>query len=675
MNDNYCNICRVSFKNARGLHCHNIRNIGHPQDELSSKSSSSTDKEQMNRKQKQSLVVIEKLSKKKTRYADIDKTNLAIEIEFDHDNNDTFSNEDEESNPEIEKIGWAETIDNILRQEQMINGNGNDDRIMHPHHPDLIPGPIEVYGKYQLDLYSQIYGLEAINSIDLQEFKNLLKSFEKKKLNIIKCYLFGKQNNISRNSGDDMLKLVKLLSPDITMKHIPKSWKTITRFIDEQTNFYICHKATIPFPKHWEMDKWNCNNAPCPEPVVIRIRDLLELIADQCVNPIIHLLWKDHVHINCYKKSNEEEKNVYCDIMTSEWAHATQKSIEEINPNGLLVPICFYGDDVTIGMNGKAHLTPIMFTLGFYDDKLRKKDVSRNVLGYLDKLSDISDEALITHFKEVKSFSRTKAIENIKYFKKQVFFKFWEMVLDSIKAAANRGILVKILGHGDPKLLFPRIAFHAGDDPAQHDIAAIKCGSNVMHNCIRCMYDSRDGKQYNPKRDSLRNMTIVDQIKKCAAIYQKHLAGVKCSIAEHNLLKDLQDKGHHPIINPFFDAPFGIDNHIFNTPTDIMHLFSCGLIKSVLLWTLAIIGEIRTHKVGISSFPYSNNSGLFDQRLQSFPAVPLVPHLHWCKFKDGLMYITENKSRVEKSYATGSGGGFRSSEYIPALIQTYFAVS
>lgn len=178
MNDNYCNICRVSFKNARGLHCHNIRNIGHPQDELSSKSSSSTDKEQMNRKQKQSLVVIEKLSKKKTRYADIDKTNLAIEIEFDHDNNDTSSDEDEESNPEIEKIGWAETIDNILRQEQMINGNGNDDRIMHPHHPDLIPGPIEVYGKYQLDLYSQIYGSKALNSIALQELKKLLKSLQ-----------------------------------------------------------------------------------------------------------------------------------------------------------------------------------------------------------------------------------------------------------------------------------------------------------------------------------------------------------------------------------------------------------------------------------------------------------------------------------------------------------------
>ena len=55
----------------------------------------------------------------------------------------------------------------------------------------------------------------------------------------------------------------------------------------------------------------------------------------------------------------------------------------------------------------------------------------------------------------------------------------------------------------------------------------------------------------------------------------------------------------------------------------------------------------------------------------NFSAVPLVPHLPWCKFKEGFMYFAENKSSVEKSYATG----FRSSEYISALIQTYLAVS
>ena len=96
MNDNYCNICRVSFKNARGLHCHNIRNIGHPQDEFSSKSSSSTDKKQLNRKQNQSLVIIEQKLSKKTRYADTDETIAAIEMEFDgYNNNDRSSDEDE----------------------------------------------------------------------------------------------------------------------------------------------------------------------------------------------------------------------------------------------------------------------------------------------------------------------------------------------------------------------------------------------------------------------------------------------------------------------------------------------------------------------------------------------------------------------------------------------------
>jgi hypothetical protein len=105
-----------------------------------------------------------------------------------------------------------------------------------------------------------------------------------------------------------------------------------------------------------------------------------------------------------------------------------------------------------------------------------------------------------------------------------------------------------------------------------------------------------------------------------------------------------------------------------------MHLFACGLIKSVLQWTLIIICEIRSHSVQ-KEFPYATNTGLFDKRLMEFIYVPNFPHIKWCKFKDGLIYIAQSKSILEKSYATGSGGGFRSSEYIPALIQTFFVVS
>ena len=79
---------------------------------------------------------------------------------------------------------------------------------------------------------------------------------------------------------------------------------------------------------------------------------------------------------------------------------------------------------------------------------------------------------------------------------------------------------------------------------------------------------------------------------------------------------------------------FGENNHIYNTPTDLMHLFSSGLIKSVLLWTLTIIAEIRNHmNLNNRSFPFRNNNGLFDRRLREFPPVPEFPLLHWCSFK------------------------------------------
>jgi hypothetical protein len=155
----------------------------------------------------------------------------------------------------------------------------------------------------------------------------------------------------------------------------------------------------------------------------------------------------------------------------------------------------------------------------------------------------------------------------------------------------------------------------------------------------------------------------------------KSFEGGRFSRTDKLTLKALENEGYHPINNPFFNAPFGVDNHIYNTPTDLMHLFLSGLIKSVLQWTITIIGEIRHHVGNNQLKPYANNQGLFDQRLRGFPHVPDVPHLYWATFKEGLTYIHQKKSIKEKSNATGGGGGFRSSEYLPALIQTLFAVS
>ena len=667
----FCNECNISYKTAQGLFMHNNRSYFHKKAPDKSLSDSI-----LNENNKRIFIPYEqtennhniKLQKnepsKKPQYVDIDQLEILIQNENDnyHRSDDDDDDEEEEEEVDNDRKGWLETIDNIQAHPNS-----------HPHHPDLDSGPIMSCIKYQLDLYSRIYGLKAIESKDIQEFKAALKSFNKRKMNMMKCYFFAKRHNISRNGGDDMLKLMRYISPSVNAKELPTSWNTVTRFIDNETAFYKCYKMTIPFPKFWEMDKWDSENSPRPQEVEIRIRDLLELIADQFINPKIQLLWKEHVHINCYQKTNEKGEKVFSDIMSSPWAHNEQKKIEKIDPKGLILPILFYWDEVTAGMNGKAHMSPVMFTLGYYDEALRKQDFSKEVIGFLDGLLNTLDESLIKHLNEVKGFCKTKCEEIVKYFKKQVFFKFWELVLDSIKAASNRGILVKILGHEEPKILFPRIAFHIGDDPAQHDVAAIKCSGNVKHGCIRCMYNSREGNEYNRNRDTLRNISVVEQIKECVKIYQKKLTGLKNTKAEEDLLDDLEDKGYHPIINPFSNAPFGENNHIYNTPTDVMHLFSCGIIKSVFLWTLTIIGEMGSHKDGKSS-PYANNRGLFDRRIKGFPYVPSVPHLHWCRFQ-GFMYINSGKTLKEKSYATGSGGGYRSSEYVIALMQTYFAVS
>jgi len=104
---------------------------------------------------------------------------------------------------------------------------------------------------------------------------------------------------MSRANGDEFLQIIRSFSSSSSDLCLPQSWKPATRAISEQTKFYNCHMETISFLSHWEMDKWGSKNGPCPENDLIRVQDSLELIADQCVNPSIHFLWKEYVHINC----------------------------------------------------------------------------------------------------------------------------------------------------------------------------------------------------------------------------------------------------------------------------------------------------------------------------------------------------------------------------------------
>ena len=68
---------------------------------------------------------------------------------------------------------------------------------------------------------------------------------------------------------------------------------------------------------------------------------------------------------------------------------------------------------------------------------------------------------------------KTKALKNIAIFKKQLFLEIWKLLLGTIKPAAARGTKIKILGQPGTKTFYPRIAFHTGDDTAQHEVSCI----------------------------------------------------------------------------------------------------------------------------------------------------------------------------------------------------------
>ena len=127
--------------------------------------------------------------------------------------------------------------------------------------------------------------------------------------------------------------------------------------------------------------------------------------------------------------------------------------------------------------------------------------------------------------------------------RKLFFFTFWGKVLDKINSAANSGILVKMLGMKEPQAIYPRIAFHAGDDPAQHEVVGIKCGSNVKHGCIRCMYNFREGGQYKRNIHNLKNLADIQNIRECEEIFVNSLKGGKCNTrADNKRLQALEEK-------------------------------------------------------------------------------------------------------------------------------------
>ena len=306
---------------------------------------------------------------------------------------------------------------NIFCINQQLAADTTSNKYHHPMNPELNIGPITCYYEYQVLLYEKLYGKVAFEARNIKEFKNLLTDRDTEKTSrMMEIYTFAKDCNISSANGDRLLKLTNLTKEGCKNDQYT-SWKSFDRWIQKETNFYSSVKKVISWPNQWQMNKWDHSNLRCPEEVEIRMRDIMQLIADQCVSPHLQFLWKDDIKIRSYSQSNDKGEKVFCDLMSSDWVFEEQQLISQFDKDGILLPIILYYDGVCPDKNMNSSLSPVMGTLGWYGRKLLHNYCSKFVVGYISELK-VSEVILVHHLMKVCKMTKTKALKNIAIFKK-----------------------------------------------------------------------------------------------------------------------------------------------------------------------------------------------------------------------------------------------------------------
>jgi hypothetical protein len=401
----------------------------------------------------------------------------------------------------------------------------------------------------------------------------------------------------------------------------------------------------------------------------LRSKNVLAQIALKLVDPNIMYAWKDHVKLDTYKTFDENGERTYGDLMTSRWAEDTEKELRDRVPSGKLLPVSVYSDGVVMGSAKSAKAVTVLGTIGNFSDKLQNNIVGKFNLGYISAVQGVDKESVLSHLRTKCGKNKSEADKSFQHFRLKLERKFWELCLGPIRLSNYSGIKLRVLGHDELSYTFhPYVSFAIGDEPAQQRMCGIYEGNGAM-GCINCEFSLNNNRLYDRARDPPRNhITVADAcriVESCQSTgdeESKHYA--------KESIEFLQSVSIHPLVNVLHTMPMGVNNHIFNTPLDTLHVFAAGLIKSLVLWTLTVVVQLSM----CNDSKYKEAKALLDFRLDNFPSGPDLPHVPRTKFRGGLTRLCANKSAQDKNRATGSGGGFRSNHFITALLQLILCI-
>ena len=103
--------------------------------------------------------------------------------------------------------------------------------------------------------------------------------------------------------------------------------------------------------------------------------------------------------------------------------------------------------------------------------------------------------------------------------------------------------------------------------------------------------------------------------------------------------------------------------------SDELHSILGGVVKDCNKWCLRV-----GYEISLNDIHFKDAFTLFNSLICGFQNVPTVPHVEWTHFSKGLAYLVENESTKERKGDGGSGGGYKTSFGLPALIQIYFVI-
>ena len=191
-------ICTRSFDTKKGLYWHEIKDPIHNPNRtyVSEKSSGLSNSGNKNKNRSYNYEIpyeggnseiVDGLHKKKSKGPKCIDVDILSSMLIEETPKFFVDEESDAENYDNERTNIDEEVSKMDISESLNNFN-----------PDLLKIYNLEYIKYQYKLYDEIFGRNAIESENLEQFKDTMEKFEVKRLSILRIYLLAKSCNMSR---------------------------------------------------------------------------------------------------------------------------------------------------------------------------------------------------------------------------------------------------------------------------------------------------------------------------------------------------------------------------------------------------------------------------------------------------------------------------------------------